>query len=100
MEIVKDNDINKIMKAFQAEMKKRYRIPPAFVEMYKEEICFMVETNFTCMEVVIPRVKFIEPMGYELSAKLIEGYTQIILHSEIDSTCPIWGTYEEKIREV
>ena len=60
----------------------------------------MVETNFTCMEAVIPRVNFIEPMGYEMSAKLIEGYAQIILHSEVDSTCPRWGTYNEKIREV
>ena len=60
-------------------MKRRYIIPPILVEKYKEDICFMVETDFTCMEVVIPRVKFIEPMGYEMSANLIEGYAQIIL---------------------
>ena len=70
------------------------------VEKYKEEIFFMVETDFTCMEVVISRVKFIEPMGYEMNAKLIEGYAQIIFHFEIDSTCPKWGTYKENIREV
>ena len=46
-------------------MKKRFRIPPALVEKYKEDICFMVETNFTCMEVMVPRVMFIELMGYE-----------------------------------
>ena len=55
-------------------MKKRYRIPPTLVEKYKDELCFMVETNFTCMEVVVPRVKFIEPMGYEMSKDLIERY--------------------------
>ena len=44
------------------------------VEKYRYEICFMVETNYTYMEVVIPRVKFIEPMGYEMSVELIEGY--------------------------
>ena len=60
-------------------MKKWYRIPPALVEKYKEEICLMVETDFTCMEAVIIRVKFIEPMGYEMSEELIEGYAQIIL---------------------
>ena len=64
-------------------MKKRYRIPPSLVEKYKEDICFMVETDFTCMEVVIPRMKFIEPVRYEISAELIEGYTQIILQLEI-----------------
>ena len=60
-------------------MKKRYRIPPSLVERYKDDIYFMVETYFTCMEALIPRMRFIEPMGYEMSAKLIEGYAQIIL---------------------
>ena len=100
MEIVRDSDIEKMMKGFQEEMKRRYRIPPTLVEKYKEDICFMVEIDFTCMEVVIPRVKFIKPIGYETSIELIEGYAHIILQSEIDSSCPRWGTYEEKIREV
>ena len=52
----------------------------------------MVETNFTYMEVVVPQVKFIEPMGYEMSEELIEGYAQIILHLCFDSKCPRWGT--------
>ena len=84
LETIKDNDIDRMMKGFQAEMKKRFRIPLALVEKYKEDICFMVETNFTCMEAVVPRVNFIEPIGYEMS----EGYKQIILQLEVDSTCP------------
>lgn len=39
-------------------------------------------------------------MGYEMSEELIEGYVQIILHSEVDCECPRWGTYFEKMREV
>ena len=31
------------------------------------------------MEAVIPKMEFIEPMGYEMSVELIEGYAQIIL---------------------
>ena len=60
----------------------------------------MVEIDFTCMEVVVPRVKFIEPMGYDMSEEFIEGYAQIILHFKFDSNCPTWGTYTEKMREV
>ena len=60
----------------------------------------MVEIDFTCMEAVIPRMRFIEPMGYEMSAKLIEGYVQIILQLDIDTSYPRWGTYVEKIKEV
>ena len=44
--------------------------------------------------------KVIEPMGYEMSVELIEGYAQIILHFEVDSGCPRWGTYTEKMKEV
>ena len=62
------------MNYFQIEMKKRYRIPLAHVEKYKDEIWFMVQIDFTCIEAIIPRVKFIEPMGYEKSEHLIEGY--------------------------
>ena len=80
METIKDSDIDKMMKGFKARMKRIFIIPLALVEKYKEDICFMVETDFTCMEAVISRVKFIEPMGYEMSEELIEGYAQIILY--------------------
>ena len=55
LETIKDNNIDRMIKGFQVKMKKMYRIPPSLVEKYKEDICFMVETNFTCMEAVIPR---------------------------------------------
>ena len=79
LETVRDNDIDRMMKGFHVEMKKRYRIPPSLVEKYKEDIFFMVEIEFTCMKAIIPRMKFIGPMGYEMSTELIEGYAQIIL---------------------
>ena len=74
LENVRDHDIDRVMKIFQIEMKKRYRIPPSLVKKYKQDICFMVEIDHTCMEAVVPRMKFIEPMGYEMCTKLIEGY--------------------------
>ena len=49
-------------------------MPPSLVEKYKQDIFCMVEIDFTCMEAIIPRMKFIEPMGYEMSTELIEGY--------------------------
>ena len=96
LEIVRDNDIDRIMEYFQDKMKERYMIPPVLVEKYKDELCFMVETDFACMDAVVPRVKFIEPMGYEMSDELIKGYTQIILHSKFDSECPRWEAYTKK----
>lgn len=70
------------------------------VEKYKVDICFMVETDNTCMEALEPRVNFIKPMVYEMSEELIEGYVQIMLEIEKDTKCPRWGTYQEKMRKV
>ena len=97
---MRDKDVNKMMKNFKTKMNQRYMIPPTLVEKYKDYLCFMIEIDFTYMEVVVPCVKFIETMGYEMSINLIEVYAQIILHSEVDFGCPRWGTYAEKIKEV
>ena len=80
-------------------MKQRYKIPPAIVEKCKDEPCFMVEIDVTCMEEVETRVKFINPMGYEMRGKIIEGYAKIIIESQRDKECHKWGTYEENLRE-
>ena len=64
---VRDIDIDRMMKNFQSKMKLRYRIPPSMVEKYKDDLCFMVEIKNTCLKAMIPRVKFIEPMDYEMS---------------------------------
>ena len=69
LEDAKNRDIDRMMKKFQSEMKLGH-------------LCFMVETNNSYMEAVISRVKFIEPMGYEMSTELIEGYVEIILKSK------------------
>ena len=55
------------------------------VEKYKDDLCLMVEIDKTSMEAVIPRVKSIEPMVYEMSVKLIKGYVHIILKYEYDT---------------
>lgn len=60
-------------------MKQRYIIPPSLVEKYKDDICFMVKTDVTCMETFEPMVKFIDPMAYEMSEEFIEGYEKSIL---------------------
>ena len=51
-------------------------------------------------EAIEPREIFIQPMGYEVSEELLEGYTKFVLESKRDIECPRWGTYEEKLSEV
>lgn len=88
------------MKSFQSEIQRRFKIPPSLVEKYKDDICFMVEIDVTCMEAMKPRVKFVEPICYEISEELIESYVKINLESDKDKECPRWGAFEEKMKEV
>ena len=72
----------KMIKTFKSKMRLRYRITLSMIEKYKDDFWFMVETNNPCMIVVIPRVKFIELVGYKMIIELKEGYAQIILESK------------------
>ena len=74
--IDKINDsANFIIKTFQNEMRERYRVPPPMVEKFKDDICFMIDIGFTYIEVVEPRMLYVEPLGYD------------ILEGEIEKIC-------------
>ena len=81
-------------------MKQRFRLPPSIIEKYEDELCFMVEKDLTCIGEVEPRVKFIDPMSYEVSEHMIEGCAKPTLELERDEECPKWDTYEEKLSKV
>ena len=44
----------------------------------------MIDTNFTYIELVEPRMLYVEPLGYEISKGEIEGYAKIILKYDKD----------------
>ena len=56
-----------IMKAFQNQTRKRFRIAPAIVGIFKEDIFLMVDIDFTYIQVVEPQKTFLDPLGYELT---------------------------------
>lgn len=85
-----------VMKTFKNQMRKRSRIPPVIVEKYKNEICFMVDIDFTFVEAVEPRVEFIDPLGYEVSEAKMEEYISRLVKCKLDANSSIFGTYEEK----
>ena len=42
------------MKTFQNEMRQRFKIAIEIVEIFKDDICIIVDTNFTYIQVVEP----------------------------------------------
>ena len=49
------SDLFRLLKGFQKEMEQRVRIQKKIVDIQDKTICFMVETDYTCLEVVEPR---------------------------------------------
>lgn len=68
------NFITLELKTLRTKMQMRYKISESIVEKYKDTICFMVEIDTTCMEVVEPRTKWIHPLGYEVEEHVLESY--------------------------
>ena len=65
-------------------MSQRFRIAPIIVERLKEDICVMVDTNFTYIQVVEPWETFLDLLGYELSDEVAIGYIDLLLKFEKD----------------
>ena len=86
---------NLIMRTFQNEMKQRFRISPAIVDRFKEDICILVDTDYTYIQVMKPRETFLDPLSYELSDDVVVGYIDLLLNSEIDKAEYTFGTFDE-----
>ena len=70
-----------IVRTFHNEMKQSCRIPPSMVKKFQDDILFMVDKNFTYIEVVDPRMLYVEPLNYEIKDAKNEGYVKTILKS-------------------
>lgn len=95
-----DFEIDGMFKVFQMEMKERHRIFYEIVKKYEKDICFMLETNATCFEVVVPRTKWCPPMGYEVRDDILTRMVEHELAAPADLSKERWGTYEEKSSQV
>ena len=76
-------------------MRQGFRIAPAIVERFIDDICIMVDTNFTHIQVVEPWETYLDPLGYEISDDIAIGYIDLLLKYENDQAEYRFGTYEE-----
>ena len=52
---------------FKKSMKERFRIPKSLVGAHAKDIFFLVDANNTYAHVVMPRVRFIKALPYEVN---------------------------------
>lgn len=71
-------------KEFQTRMHKRERIPNGIVQKYKDNICFLVDTDCCIIQAVQPRTFWVPSMGYELETNITKVYANILLSKLVD----------------
>ena len=75
-------------------MKQRMRIPVSLVEQHEKDIYFLVDIDYTYIQVVIPRVIWIRPLGYELDVDQASTTITTLLVEETDKTVKHFGTHD------
>ena len=48
-------------------MNNRFQIPKKLVEDYKDDVCFMVDSDKVYIQAVRSRIAWVKPLGYEVN---------------------------------
>lgn len=70
------------------------RIPKSFVDHYYDHICFMVDTNYTYAQDVMPRVAWFRPMQYEVNVYEVFSKVTTLVLEAIEKDTESNNTYE------
>lgn len=79
---------------FKNAMKKRMRILVSLVNQHENEICFLVDIDYTYIQAVLPRVRWLRPLGYELDVDQASATIIALLVEKMDKTTKAFGTYD------
>ena len=79
---------------FKKFMKQRLRILVSLVEKHSNDICFLVDIDYTYIQVAIPRVRWLRPLGYEINVDEASATITTLLVEEMDKEAKPFGTYD------
>ena len=86
---------NLIMRTFQNEIKQKFRIALAIVDIFKEDICILVDTYHTYIQAIEPWETFLDPLRYELNDDVVVIYIDLLLNLDKDKVEYRFRTYNE-----
>lgn len=86
--------MDKYFDKLKNKMKNRMRIPKLVIDHYFDDICFMVDTDFTYAHTVLPRVSWLRPMQYEVNIDKVKATVTALLSEEIDKDAKPLENYE------
>ena len=79
---------------FKNSMKQRLMIPISLVEKHINDICFLVDIDYTYIQVAIPRVRWLRPLGYEINVDEASVAITALLVEDMDKEAKPFGTYD------
>ena len=79
---------------FKKSMKERMRILVSLVEKHYDDIYFLVDVDYTFVQVATPRVRWLRPLGYEINVDEASAAITNLLAEEVDKNANIFGSYE------
>ena len=75
-------------------MKKRLRIPVSLVEKHYDDIFFLMDVDFTFVQVATLRVRWLRPLGYEINVDEAFATIMTLLVEKVDKSVKIFENYE------
>ena len=78
---------------FKKSMKWRLRIPISLVEQHINDIFFLVDIDFTYIQVALSRVRWLRPLGYEINIDEASKTITTFLVEDIDKSAKPFGTF-------
>ena len=58
------------------------------------DVCFLVDIDYTHIQATIPRIRWLRPLGYEINIDEASTTITTFLVEEIDKSAPHFGTYD------
>ena len=86
--------IQKKRRLDQLPMKKRLRIPISLVEKHFKDVFFLVDTDYTYVQAIVPRVIWLRTLGYKIN--MDEAFTTITTFfvEDVDPNAIAVGNYD------
>ena len=85
-----DAQMTSYFEDFKKSMKQRMKIPVSMTEKYEKDIFFLVDIDYTYVQAVIPRIRWLRPLGYELDADQASAAITALLAEEVDKNAQIF----------
>ena len=87
-----DDQMSVYFDDFKSVMKRRMIILVSLVEKHVNDICFFVDIDYTYIQVVLPRVRWLRPLGYELDVDQALAVLSLSSISSVVITAEAWST--------